>query len=103
MSPIFEWSIWAVAGNWKSASVWGGMRDGFVGLAPINAAVPESVRAEVAKLEAGLKAGSLHPFAGPVKDQSGKTVVAAGANMGDAEMGKMNFYVEGVASQLPKS
>ncbi|MCL4746638.1 MAG: BMP family ABC transporter substrate-binding protein [Burkholderiaceae bacterium] len=92
-----------LAGTWKSASIWGGMRDGFVALAPINAAVPESVRAEVAKLEAGLKAGSFHPFAGPVKDQSGKTVVAAGANMGDAELGKMNFYVEGVASQLPKS
>lgn len=93
----------ALAGSWKSGSVWGGMRDGFVSLAAVNPVVPEPVRAEVAKIEAALKAGSFHPFTGPVKDQSGKVVAAAGATMSDADLGKMNYYVEGVASQLPKS
>lgn len=92
-----------LAGTWKSGSVWGGVRDGFIRLAPISASVPAPVRDEVARLEAGLKAGSFHPFAGPVKDQGGKDVVPAGRNMTDDELGKMNFYVEGVASQLPKS
>ena len=92
-----------LAGTWKSGSVWGGVRDGFIRLAPISASVPAPVRDEVARLEAGLKAGSFHPFAGPVKDQGGKDVVPAGRNMTDDELGKMSFYVEGVASQLPKS
>ena len=90
-------------GTWKSGMVWGGMKDGFVRLAPMNPVVPASVKDEVAKLEAGLKSGQFHPFTGPVKDQSGKVVVQNGRTITDDELGKMNYYVEGVASQLPKS
>jgi simple sugar transport system substrate-binding protein len=93
----------ALDGSWKSGMVWGGMREGFVRLAPFNPTVPASVRDEVAKLETGLKSGKFHPFAGPVKDQSGKDIVPAGRAMTDDELGKMSYYVEGVASQLPKS
>jgi simple sugar transport system substrate-binding protein len=92
-----------LAGAWKTHTLWGGMREGFVQLAPLSAAVPASVREEVARLEAGLKAATFHPFAGPVKDQAGKELIPAGRNMTDDELGKMNYYVEGVASQLPKS
>jgi len=91
-----------LAGTWKSSNVWGGVRDGFIRLAPINPVVPASVREEVAKVEAGLKAGTFHPFAGPVKSQDGKDTVPSGRNMSDDELGKMDYYVEGVASQLPK-
>jgi basic membrane protein A and related proteins len=38
-----------------------------------------------------------------VKDQDGKDHAAAGQAMSDEELGKMNFFVEGVASKLPKS
>jgi basic membrane protein A len=90
-------------GTWKSRSIWGGMKEGFIRLAPLNPIIPASVKDEVAKIEAGLKAGTFHPFAGPVKDQSGKEIIPAGRTMTDDELGKMNYYVEGVASQLPKS
>jgi len=91
-----------LAGTWKSANVWGGVRDGFIRLAPINPVVPAAVREEVAKVETGLKAGTFHPFTGPVKSQDGKDTVPAGRTMSDEELGKMDYYVEGVASQLPK-
>jgi basic membrane protein A and related proteins len=55
----------------------------------------------IAALEGDIKSGKLHPFAGPVKDQDGKVRVAAGKNMSDGEMGKMDYYVEGVAGKLP--
>ncbi len=42
------------------------------------------------------------PFAGPVKDQSGKVVVAAGKTLSDQELLSMDWYVEGVQGQLPK-
>jgi simple sugar transport system substrate-binding protein len=90
-------------GTWKSGMLWGGMKEGMVKLAPMNPVVPAAVKDEVAKIEAGLKAGKFHPFAGPVRDQAGKEIVAAGKTMTDDALGKMNFYVEGVASQLPKS
>jgi simple sugar transport system substrate-binding protein len=92
-----------LAGTWKSGNVWGGVKEGFIRLAPLNPAIPAPVKEEVAKVEAGLKAGTFHPFAGPVKDQTGKEVIAAGKTMTDDELGKMNYYVDGVASQLPKS
>ena len=88
-------------GKWKPSSVWGGMKDGMVKLAPLNNAVPADVKAQVAALEADIKSGKLHPFAGPVKDQDGKERQKAGSNMSDDAMGKMDFYVEGIAGKLP--
>ena len=49
-----------------------------------------------------IKLGKLHPYAGPVKDQSGKVFVAAGQTYADADLKKMNFYVEGVQGSIPK-
>ncbi len=91
------------AGTWKPVNVWGGIKDGMIKLAPMNAAVPKDVQALVKKLEGEIVAGKLHPFQGPVVDQDGKTVLPAGKVMTDDEIGKMNYYVQGVASKLPKS
>ena len=71
-------------------------------LAPINAAVPADVKSYVTKLQADIATGKAHPFAGPVVDQDGKERVAKGKNMSDAELGAMDYYVQGVASTLPK-
>lgn len=92
-----------IAGTWKSGSVWGGIKDGFIRMAPLHASVPTPVRDEVARIEASIKAGNFHPFAGPVKAQNGKDVIAAGRHLSDDEMGKMNYYVDGVASPMPKN
>ena len=92
----------AIAGTWKTTNVWGGMKDGMIKLAPLNPAIPADVQVLVAKLEGEIKAGTLQPFAGPVVDQDGKTRVPAGKSMADEELGKMDYYVEGVASKLPK-
>jgi simple sugar transport system substrate-binding protein len=91
-----------LAGTWKGTNVWGGMKEGMIKLAPLNAAVPEAVKKDVAKLEKGIKEGKVHPFAGPVVGQDGKEIVPKGRNMTDAELGAMNYYVKGVASTLPK-
>ncbi len=92
----------AIAGTWKTDNVWGGIKEGMIRLAPLNPAIPADVRESIVKLEGDLKAGKFHPFAGPVKDQDGKERVAAGKTMSDSELGKMDYYVEGVASKLPK-
>ena len=92
----------AIGGTWKTTNVWGGMKDGMIKLAPLNPVIPADVKALVAKQEGEIIAGKLHPFAGPVVDQDGKTRVPAGKVMTDDELGKMDYYVEGVASKLPK-
>jgi basic membrane protein A and related proteins len=91
-----------IAGNWKPESVWGGIKDGMIKLAPLNPAVPTDVATLVAAKEKDIAAGKLHPFQGPVKDNSGKERVAAGKTMSDDELQKMDFYVEGVQGSLPK-
>ncbi len=92
-----------IAGTWKSGDTWGGIKEGMIKLAPMNPAVPASVKDEVARIEGDIKSGKFHPFAGPVKDQEGKERVPAGQVMSDEDLGKMNYFVEGVASKLPKS
>jgi len=91
-----------LAGSWKPGSVWGGIKDGFIKLAPLNPAIPADVKEQVAQLEKDITSGKLHPFAGPVKDQEGKVRVAAGQTMTDDQMQKMDFYVEGVQGRLPQ-
>ncbi len=89
-------------GTWKSEAVWWGIKDGMVKLAPLNPAVPKAVAELVAEREAAIVAGTLHPFAGPVRDQQGKVRVAAGTTMPDADLLRMDWYVEGVQGKLPK-
>lgn len=83
-------------------SIWGGFKEGFVELAPINPVVPKPVQDKVAQLAKQIHDGTFHPFTGPIVTQDGKQVVPAGQVMTDAELGKMNFYVKGVNSKLPR-
>ena len=90
-----------LGGTWKSESIWGGMKEGMVRLVPFNPVVPVEVVENVMRLEADIKAGTLFPFAGPVVDQDGKVRHESG-RMSDEALGKMDFFVQGVTSRLPK-
>ena len=90
-----------MAGQWTSANVWGGFKEGMVKLAPLNPAIPKDVRDQVAKLQEGLRTGKVHPFQGPVIAQDGTVKVPAGKTMTDDELGSMSYYVQGVAGVLP--
>jgi basic membrane protein A and related proteins len=87
-------------GSWKSTMVWGGIKDGMVKLEAIGAGVPADVKQLVAAKEKEIVAGTLHPFGAPVKDNTGKVRLDKGSMTDDA-LGKMDFYVEGVAGKLP--
>ena len=90
-----------LAGNWKPEGVWGGMKDGMIRLAPLNPVVPADVQTLVRDLEVRIKAGSFHPFTGPLADQAGKERLAAGVVMDDAALSRMDYFVQGVSSRLP--
>jgi simple sugar transport system substrate-binding protein len=91
-----------MAGKWKSGAMWGGIKEGMIKLAPFGPAVPASVKQLVGEREKAIAAGTLHPFQGPVKDQSGKVRIAKGKTMSDKAMLGMNWYVEGIVGKLPK-
>ena len=92
----------ALAGTWAPVSVWGGYPRGMIKLAPLNDAIPQELQARIREMEQQLVERKLHPFAGPVIDQSGKTIVPAGKNMSDEQLNKMNYYLQGVASKIPQ-
>jgi simple sugar transport system substrate-binding protein len=48
-----------------------------------------------------LAAGTFHPFAGPVIDQGGETIVPEGETMTDEQLNQMNYYLQGVVSKIP--
>jgi simple sugar transport system substrate-binding protein len=64
--------------------------------------VPADVRERVARIEADLTSGKFHPFSGQIVDQDGKERLAAGQTMDDDTLNRMDYYVQGVASRLPK-
>ena len=106
---IDDWDGYYVArakavldGSWKSMDSWGGIKSGMVQMAPYNKAIPANVIAIAKAAEEGLRNGTIHAFAGPVKNQAGKEMVPAGKNIDDGTLLGMDWYVEGVQGKLPK-
>ena len=55
------------------------------------------------KAQADIAAGKLHPFTGPMKNNDGKEMLAAGKVITDDVLNKMDYYVEGVQVKIPAS
>ena len=106
---IDDWAPYYIArtkgvldGSWKSGDTWHGFKEGMVKMAKYNNAIPNDVIGLAETTRIGIMNGSIHPFAGPIIDQSGKVHVKAGQNANDGLMAGMNFYVKGVNSKIPK-
>ncbi|WP_182086904.1 BMP family ABC transporter substrate-binding protein [Aureimonas sp. ME7] len=95
--PYYVSRVQAVMdGTWERSDVWLGMKEGEVEMAPFNAAMPADVKAAAQKVVDETKAGTYEIFTGPIKDQSGAEKIAAGTVVPDADLLKMDWYVEGV-------
>ena len=108
-SPVWSWGHYyvatiknALAGTWEMHRYWGGLEDGVVELAGFSPKVPQDVQALVEAAKGEILAGN-DVFCGPIKDQGGAEVVAAGACMRDGDMRSMRFFVEGVVGTIPGS
>jgi basic membrane protein A and related proteins len=106
-APIWNWGPLYVEtveqvrkGTWKSASIWWGMKEGIVDLAPFGPMVPEDVRQKVLAEKAAIIGGTAKLFAGPVVDQAGKVQVPAGRVATDEELLNMKYFVKGVIGTL---
>ena len=107
---IDEWAPYYVArtkavldGTWTSQDTWHGIDEGMVVMSEYNADVlPADVIADAEATEEAIRTGALHPFAGPIRDQQGNEVVAAGEVMSDGALLTMDYYVMGVDGSVPK-
>jgi simple sugar transport system substrate-binding protein len=100
--PYYIQRIQAVLdGTWQSQAFWGGIGDGEVLIGEITEAVPAEVKAEAEALAASIADGSYHPFTGPLNKQDGTAWLAEGQVATDEELHGLNFYVEGIAGEIP--
>jgi len=91
-----------LAGTWKPTNVWGGVREGMVRVEHFGPRVPAAVRDEVLAREKDIAAGRLQPFAGPIVDNEGRSVIGPGAALGDAQILAMDYLVAGVVGKIAR-
>jgi len=92
-------------GTWKSAALWGGVKEGMIRVDGFGPKVPRAVADEVLARQRDIASGRLQPFAVPaggaaLRDNEGREVLAAGQSLSDAQILGMNFLVQGVQGRL---
>ena len=87
-------------GSWKSGNVWGGVREGMIRVGFFGTKVPKAVQDEVLARQKDIAAGKLRPFAGPIVDNEGRSVVARGQALTDAQIPAMDYLVSGVQGKV---
>jgi len=103
-----KWGVYYTArvqavldGSWKTGFSWNGLKEDGIDLGAFNAAVPDDVKALVETRKKGIADGSTPIWKGPIKDNTGKEVVAKDAVANDDFLHGIKFYVEGVDGKVP--
>ena len=106
-SMILDWSgIYVqdardvLAGAWQPRARWFGLKEGIVKMAPYAEAMPPEVRALLANSEAAVKAGTLQPFGGEIRDQAGGVRVRAGQTLDEAGARSIDWLAAGMQGRL---
>jgi basic membrane protein A and related proteins len=80
----------------------GGLKEKFVKLAPYGTAVSDAAKKDADATKAKLIDGSLYVYKGEIKDNAGKSIIAAGKNLKitDASLDKMDWLVAGALGKV---
>ena len=80
----------------------GGLADGFVKMSPYGPGVSLEARAKIDAVKAAMMKGGYSVFKGPLKDNKGGQVIAAGTAFPETaiQLESMNYLVEGVHGSL---
>jgi simple sugar transport system substrate-binding protein len=94
-----KWSTGDGPDHW-AGNTWKGIGDDFLVLTEFKN-MPASVAEKAETARAGIAAGTLNIFEGPMKDNQGNMVLDAGKVLDDGGLWGMNYYVEGVEGSIP--
>ncbi|MBS3910630.1 MAG: BMP family ABC transporter substrate-binding protein [Hydrogenophaga sp.] len=107
-SAIINWAPYYIKatkdvleGTWTTGGVWWGVKEGAIDMVSVAEDVPADIKTKVDGIRNGLKDGTFSIWKGPIVDQAGKEVLAAGAVADDAFLGGVKFYVKGVEGKVP--
>lgn len=89
-----------IAGKQQGGFYFGGLKEGVVKMAPFGPGMPAEVADLVRTKEQEIISGKLNVFAGPIKDQGGTIRVAAGSSYPEAQLGKMNWFADGIVGSV---
>jgi basic membrane protein A and related proteins len=80
----------------------GGFKEGFIKMSPYGAAVSEEAKKKADEAKAKFMDGSMVIYSGPLKDNAGKEIIAAGAKLAqrDIALESMNYLVDGVKGSV---
>jgi simple sugar transport system substrate-binding protein len=92
----------AMAGAPFKNFVRGGLKEGIVKMSPYGKAVSDAAKKKVDAVKADMMKGDYAIFKGPLKDNTGKEVIAAGTSLKqtDPVLESMNYLVEGVIGKI---
>jgi len=107
-SAVINWAPYYIKsvrdvldGKWVTGSSWWGVKEDAIDMVSLAADVPAETKARIDEIKAGLKAGTFHPWTGPIVDQSGKELIAKGVVADDKFLSGVKFYVKGVEGKVP--
>ncbi|MCB8882742.1 BMP family ABC transporter substrate-binding protein [Acidisoma cellulosilytica] len=94
-----KWITALQAGGSMPNYIRGGFKESFIKSSPYGAMVPAAARTQADAARAGFTAGNFAIFKGPLKDNKGNTVIAAGTVLDehDPVLESMSYLVAGVS------
>jgi basic membrane protein A and related proteins len=92
----------AMDGKFQGNDTFAGVKDGAMEVAGLSKDLSEKQRAQILEKQDEIRKGSFQPFTGPITSNEGKTAVASGTSLSDAEIKSMKFLVNGIDATLPK-
>jgi len=102
-APFFVASVDAhMAGNFEGKNEWLGMKDDVVVVEDWNADISDEMMTKIEAARADIASGARHVYDGPIVNQAGEEVIAAGQTLEDGAILGMDWHVEGVNSPLPE-
>ncbi len=102
-APFFIASVDAhLAGNFEGQNQWLGMKDDVVVVEDLSSDISADMLAKIEAMRMEIASGAKHVYDGPIINQAGEQVIAAGETLDDGAILGMDWHVEGVNSPLPK-
>ena len=109
-ATTYHWAVYevpriqaAMDGKWIAGDYYGGLDDGFVSLATFGKNVSADTQKVIADEAEKLKTNKGAQFTGPINKQDGTVAIEAGKQASYGDKMSMNYLIEGVVGDLPKS
>jgi len=106
-AATYDWSVYeiprvkaALEGTWVAGNYYGDMADGHIVLAPLGKSVSEETRALIAEKTKEVVGNSGVMFKGPLKDNTGKEILADGVQATYEQLMAMDYLVEGIDGKV---